>query len=629
MVPQRIQRRLAAILAADVVGYSRLMGEDETGTLAQLKSHRTDLIDPKIAEHGGRIVKLMGDGALVEFASVVDAVHCAVEIQRGMPGRNAATLQGRRIEFRIGINLGDVIVEGDDIYGDGVNVAARLEGLAETGGICISGSAFDQVRNKLDVGFAYLGAQRVKNIAEPVRAYRVLIEPEHAGKIVTVERPKPRWRWAAAAAVAFALVVAGGALWLRPWSPDVAPASPERLAFPLPEKPSIAVLPFGNLSGDPGQDVIADGFTESLVTTLAQMPELFVIDRNSTLAYKDAPVQAKRVAEELGVRYVLAGSLQRDGATLRVAAQLIDAFEGHHLWAGRFDRSVDAVFAVQDEIIREIFTALQVELVAGEHGRAWQKGASSFEAYLVWLQGWKHFRRNTKDDNAKARQLIRQAIEMDPDWAMPHTTLAWTHVRDATRSGWSDSRAESLKLAAESAERALALDDSYPGVFAALGGVHEAKGEIQEAIEYHRKAVALGPNISVYHAILAYNLTEAGHPDEAIPMLKKAMRLSPSYQPWYLNALGDAYNAVGEHQLAVEAYRQFLDRQPDSIRGRAGLVVSLMWLGRGNDARTAARELIEMKPDFSLAAYEKELFYKDPAYIVRLLDALRAAGLPE
>jgi TolB-like protein len=385
------------------------------------------------------------------------------------------------------------------------------------------------------------------------------------------------------------------------------------------------------LSGDPGQDAIADGFTESLITTLAQMPFLFVIARNSTFTYKGQPVKVKQVAEELGVRYVLEGSFQREGDTLRINAQLIDALEGHHLWAGKLDRDVDAIFAVQDEIIRKIFTALQVELVEGEHGRVLQKGTDSFEAYLVWLQGWKHFRRHNKDDNAIARRLIQQAIDMDPDWAMPYTTLAWTHWADAVRSDWSDSPAESVRLAAEAAEKALALDDAYPGVYAALGGVHDAKGELDKAIAFHEKAVALGPNISIYHAILADRLNDAGRAVEAIPMLRKAMRLSPTYQPWYLGSLGDAYNVVGRHEEAVEAYKQYLDRQPEAPVGHAreGLIASYMWLGREDEARSHAAELLRIKPKFSLVSFRKRLKYRDQAYVERFLDALRKAGLPE
>jgi adenylate cyclase len=630
MAEQSATRKLVAILAADMVGYSRLMEADEIGTIDRQKTHRAELIDPKITEHHGRIVKTTGDGVLVEFASVVDAVACAVAIQRAMVEREEDVPEDRRIQYRVGINLGDIVIEGDDIFGDGVNIAARLEGLADPGGVCISGTAYEHLKAKVEVGYEYLGEQRVKNIEKPVRVYRALLDPEDAGKVIGIRRNVLRpWIAASAAAGLVVLVAAGGLVVWQPWIQREEPARLERMAFPLPDKPSIAVLPFDNLSGDPGQDSIADGFTESLITSLAQMPQLFVIARNSTFAYKGEPVAVKQVAEELGVRYVLEGSIQREGDTLRIAAQLIDALEGHHLWADSFDRDVDAMFALQDEIIREIFTALQVKLVAGEHGRVWQKGTDNFEAYLVWLQGWKHFRRRTKDDNAMARQLIQQAIDMDPDWAMPYTTLAWTHIFGARRIDWSDSPAESLKLAAEAAQKALALDDTYPGVYAALGGVHEVKGEIDQAIAYHEKAVAFGPNISVYHAILAYNLTDAGQADEAIPLLKKAMRLSPTYQAWYLKSLGDAYNAVGRHEEAAEAYKQFLDRSPESTRGHPGLIVSYMWLGREGEAQSYAAELLRIKPKFSLESFRKRLKYKDQAYVERLLDALRKAGLPE
>ncbi len=630
MAEQRVTRKLVAILAADMVGYSRLMEADETGTIARQKTHRADLIDPKITEHHGRIVKTTGDGLLVEFASVVDAVACAVEVQRAMGEREADVPEERRIRYRVGINLGDIVIDEDDIYGDGVNIASRLQELTEPGGVSVSGTAYEHLKAKVEVGYEYLGEQRVKNIEKPVPVYRAVLDPKDAGKVIGIRRNALRpWIAAAAAAGVVALVGAGGLGVWQPWAPDVERASVEKMVYPLPDKPSIAVLPFDNLSGDPGQDAIADGFTESLITTLAQMPELFVIARNSTFTYKGEPVAVKQVAEDLGVRYVLEGSFQREGDTLRIAAQLIDAVEGHHLWADKFDRDVNAMFAVQDEIIREIFTALQVELVAGEHGRVWQKGTDNFEAYLVWLQGWKHFKLNTRDDTAKARQLIQQAIAMDPDWAMPYTTLAWTHYRDATRIDWTDSPAESVKLAAEAAQKALALDDTYPGVYAALGGVHELKEEFDQAIAYHKKAVALGPNISVYHAILAYNLTDAGQADEAIPMLKKAMRLSPTYQPWYLGSLGDAYNAVGRYEEAVEAHKQFLDRQPESVTGHAGLIVAYTWLGREEEAQSYATELLRMKPKFSLVSFRKRLRYKDQAYVERVLDALRKAGLPD
>jgi adenylate cyclase len=315
-----MERRLTAILSADVVGYGRLMGADEAGTLTALKAHRKELIDPTIAAHHGRIVKLMGDGALVEFPSVVEAVQCAVDIQRGTAERNVNLPRDRRIDFRIGVNLGDVIIEGDDIYGDGVNVAARLQGLAEPGGICISGTAFDQVEGKLDCGYEFLGARHVKNIAKAVRAYRVRMEPDAIGKVTGARRrPTPPWRWAAAASLVLLAAVGGPAAWLRPWEPTVEPASIERMAFPLPEKPSIAVLPFDNMSGDPDQEYFVDGMTDDLITALSNISGLFVIARNSTFVYEDKPVAVRQVAEDLGVRYVLEGSARAAQATRSVS----------------------------------------------------------------------------------------------------------------------------------------------------------------------------------------------------------------------------------------------------------------------------------------------------------------------
>ena len=623
-----LPRKLAAILYADVAGYSRLTGEDEDATHRRLTEY-LDQIAVTIDRHGGRVMHYAGDAVLAMFEAVVDALSCAAQLQLDLKARNEDLPVERKVEFRIGVNLGDVIEDRGDIYGDGVNVAARLESLAEPGGICISESVHTAVGTKLPFDYEFLGEQQVKNIAKPVKAYHARLKP---GAVLPEPsaRPKPRRPMhPVMAATAVVLVIGAGVItWLAPWAPTIEAASVEQMAFPLPEQPSIAVLPFDNLSGDPAQDAIGDGFTESLITTLAQMPELFVIARNSTFTYKGKPVKVKQVAEELGVRYVLEGSIQREGDTLRITAQLIDAVKGHHLWADKYDRNVNAMFAVQDEIIREIFTALQVKLIAGEHGRVWQQGTDNFEAYLTWLQGWKHYRQSTKDDNVIARQLILKAIDMDPDWAMPHTTVTWTHWKDIF-NGWSDARDESLKQAEEYAQKALALDDTYPGVYAALGAVEGIKGNLDQAIAYDEKAVSLGPNISVYHAILADNLNLAGRSDEAIALIKKAMRLEPTYPPWYLGSLGDAYTSAGKYEEAVEAYKQFLKRRPESGWGYAGTIVSYIWLGREDEAHGYAEKLMEIKPNFSLDSYKKGLKYKDAAYVERLLDALRKAGLPE
>jgi TolB-like protein/class 3 adenylate cyclase/Flp pilus assembly protein TadD len=626
-----MERRLAAILAADVVGYTRLMGVDEAGTLARLKALRAEVIDPEIAEHNGRLVKLMGDGALVEFASVVDAVACAVAIQREMAAHSAEVPEDRRITFRIGINLGDVIVEGDDIYGDGVNIAARLEGLAEPGGICISDIVHQSVKAKLDLGFQDLGAQQVKNVAEPVRIYRVRLDPEAVGKpLETVEPAKARRpRRALAAGLATLVALAGVLLWQRPWAPDVEPARPERMAFPLPEKPSIAVLPFDNLSGDPGQDYLADGITESIITQLSKLDELFVTARNSTFTYKGKPVKVQQVAEELGVRYVLEGSVQRSGENLRISAQLIDALSGNHVWAERYDQELGEIFALQDEITLNVLTALQVTLTAGEIARLNRRQTDNLEAYLQYYQGVTHSLRFTAQDNERARSFFERAAELDPGFVRPWVNQAWTHQL-AARFGWSASRAESYKRAAEIAQKALSLDDANPGVHALLGAVYRSQRKFDEAIAAGRKAIALAPNISENHALLAVTLYYAGEFEETIALTKKAMRLHPHYPDWYLYRIGTAYRMLGRYDEAVAALKEFFDRNPTrNLLSITALAATYSMMGRMEEAGALVAQALELDPNASLERVAKMHYFRDPAHLQSILDALRKAGLPE
>jgi TolB-like protein/class 3 adenylate cyclase len=412
-----MERKLTAILAADVVSYSRLMEVDEAGTLAALKAHREDLIDPEIAQHHGRIVKLMGDGALVEFASVVDAVACAVTIQAGMIGRNEDLDEKRRIEFRIGVHLGDVIVEGDDLYGDGVNVAARLEGLAKRGGICISQQAYDQIETKLDLAYEDLGEQQVKNIARPVRAYRVLREGEAPPEPETPKRRGSTARQFIGSAAVLLVVVAGLVLgWWQPWVPEEEPASIERLGFPLPDKPSIVVLPFNNMSDDPSQDYFTDGMTEDLITDLSKISGLFVIARNSSFSYKGRQTDVRTIARELGVRYVLEGSVRRAGDNVRINAQLVDASTGGHLWAERYDGERQDVFALQDSVTERIVSALAVHLTAGEKAQVARRETNNIAAYDAFLQGWEHYRRHTPGDFAKAADFFERSVKLDPQY---------------------------------------------------------------------------------------------------------------------------------------------------------------------------------------------------------------------
>ncbi len=500
MATQDFKRKLAAILHADVKGYSRLMGEDEEATVRTLNAYR-EVMGVFIKEHRGRVVHGSGDSLLAEFISVVDAVQCAVEIQKELETRNAELSEDRKVEFRIGINLGDVIDEGEDLHGDGVNIAARIEGLAEGGGICISRTAFDQVKKKLTLGFEYLGEHSVKNIDEPVRVYRVLTEPEAAGKVLGEKMAPLKQRWKLAlAAVVFVII---GAISVTLWNtyfrpPPVEIASVEKMAFPLPDKPSIAVLPFDNLSDDPKQGYFSDGLTEQIITNLSKLPNFFVIARNSTFTYKGKPVKVKQVSEELGVRYVLEGSVQKSGDRVRITAQLIDAITGHHLWAERYDRELVDVFSLQDEITMKVLTALRVKLTAGEQARIVARNTDNIDAYLLFLQAVHHLRKTHQEGIIMARKLCEEAIALDPNFADPYRVLAWTHLEDVW-FGWSKSSRESFKKAVELAEQSLALDNTNPNTVALVGHMSLLKRQHEKAIAEGERSIALDPNSANNH----------------------------------------------------------------------------------------------------------------------------------
>jgi TolB-like protein/class 3 adenylate cyclase len=471
MVQESFKRKLTAILSADVEGYSRLMGEDEDATIRTLTAYRK-LMSTLIRKHRGRVVDSPGDNLLAEFLSVVDAVRCAVEIQEELRVRNAELPENRRMEFRIGVNLGDVVEEGKRIYGDGVNITARVEGLAKAGGICISGTVYDSIKNKLSLGYQPLGEHTVKNIKEPIRVYRMLIGPEAAASVVRKKKAGLRhWQKAALTAVAVLVVVAGAwAIWNFYFRPSpIEPASLDKMALPLPEKPSIAVLPFSNMSGDPEQDYIADGMTENIITGLSQIPEMFVIARNSVFTYKGKAVKIYQVSEELGVRYVLEGSVQKTGNRLRVNAQLIDAIKGHHLWAERYDRELIDLFNLQDEITVKILTAMQLKLTLGDAVR-WHK-TDNFKAWGHFSKGLSHFDRFTIGDHLKAREHFTQATKLDPDYAIAWTMRAWVHFVEV-RMGWSKSPAESIKRSLELAQKASALSASQAWLHSLMGQIY-------------------------------------------------------------------------------------------------------------------------------------------------------------
>jgi adenylate cyclase len=587
MTTQEVKRKLAAILSADVKGYSRLMGEDEEVTLRTLNAYK-EVMGSLIQQHRGRVVGTAGDSVLAEFGSVVDAVQCAVEIQQVLRAKNAVVPENRRMEFRIGINLGDVIEEGDTIYGDGVNIAARLEGLAEAGGICISGSAFEQIENKLPLRYDYLGEHEVKNIVKPVRVYRAQIESEAVAR-------KP-----------------------------LEVASKEKMAFPLPDKPSIAVLPFVNMSKDPDQEFFSDGMTEEIITALSKSPYLFVIARQSTFAYKGKPVKVKQVSEELGVRYVLEGSVRRSGEKVRITAQLIDAMTGYHLWAERYDRDLKEIFALQDEITMKILQSIRVKLTDGEQELR-GKPPRNLEAYLKLLQAQEYNQRFNIEGNVIGKQLSEEAIALDPEFASAYHLLATAHMMDVWL-GSSKSPAESLDKAVELTQKAISLDPKDPRHYALIGYLYAMKRDYDKAIAEGEKAVALDPSGADAHAFLGQSLNWAGKPNEAIPLFEKAIRLNPFGPTWYFLDFGLSYQMMGQFQEAIAQIKKALRLAPNNILAHLALASAYSFLGRDEEAHAEAEEVFRINPKFSLERFLKDLPY-DQSRKDRVGDALRKAGL--
>jgi adenylate cyclase len=589
MATQEIKRKLTAILSADVKGYSRLMGEDEEWTLHTLNTYK-GMMGGLIQQHRGRVVAAPGDNVLAEFASVVDAVQCAVEIQQVLRAKNAMLPENRRMEFRIGINLGDVIEEGDSIYGDGVNIAARLEGLAEVGGICISESAYQQIENKLPLRYDYLGEHEVKNIAKPVRAYKAQIEP-----VVVPSRP------------------------------PVEVASKEKMAFPMPDKPSIAVLPFVNMSRDPEQEYLSDGITEEIITALSKVPNLFVISRNSVFTYKGKPVKVKQVSEELGVQFVVEGSVRKAGDKVRITAQLIDALSGHHLWAERYDRDLNDIFALQDEITMKVITALQVELTTGEMAGRIAKGTRNLDAFIKYMVAFELFNRLTKEGNAQARKILEEAIALDPEYSRLYMGLAVTHIYDVW-FGMTESPEQSLARAFELAQKAISLDDSNAAAYSVLGQVYAMKRQYDKAIAECERAVFLDPNSAENLMRLGTVLNYAGRAGEAIPYLQNAIRLNPLPTANYFVQLAFAYRDSGQYEKAIEAAKKALQREPNTQSPYIHMTISYIRLGREEDARASAAEILRINPRFSLERYAKILPFSQPV-ADRVVEDLRKAGL--
>ena len=576
MAEIRAQRRLAAILAADVVGYSRLMEHDEAGTLAALKVRRRDVLAPLVAQHHGRVVKLMGDGVLVEFASAVDAVQCAVELQKGFTGANQDVAEAHRIVLRIGINLGDVIVEGSDLYGDGVNVAARLEGLAEPGGIYISASVYDQVKRKLSSGFDELGPHKVKNIAEPVQIYRVRMGDRQAAQSTAQTQSKP----------------------------------------------SIAVLPFANMSGDAEQQYFSDGITEDIITELSRFRSLFVIARNSSFQYQDKAVDVRRVGRELGVHYVVEGSVRKMGDKVRITAQLIDAPSANHLWSERYDRNIDELFEVQDEVTRTIVATITGRLEDTEISVASRRVTGSMEAYDLFLRGVAAFRSFDEGANRRAREYFEQAIAIDPEFAVARANYSAALI---VENGFDNTPLSIKEKALNHAQLAVRYDPLDSRCHSSLGWAYRFSNEFDLAILHMDEGLRLNPSDAGMLADMASILVIVGRAEEAVNSIKKAMELNPNHPEWYRGSLAMSLFAARRYEDTLKASAKLgRVKKPWQLAREAACLAQL---GRTDDAKAVAREVLRLQPDFRIMKEIPTYKFKEDTRHIR--DAMLKAGLPE
>jgi TolB-like protein len=636
-----------------------------------------------IQQHGGKAIDAPGDHILAEFPNVADAVQCAVDIQKELKNRNDELPEPRRMEFRIGINLGEVSEKEGKIFGDGLNVAVRIQSLADAGGICLSGIVYEQIKGKLELRYEYIGKQTVKNIAEPVRVYRVLPVGETASLVSSWKRIGLNYwnRVHPAIKILVALVAAANAVWQMypmlsrhpaqvtskeqitaplpgkpsaavtpstevstkeqvaspspekvtkpapPPAPKMEVASMKKMAFPLPDKPSIAVLPFTNMSNDPQQEYFSDGLTEEIITALGKVPKLFVIARNSTFTYKGKPVKVQQVSEELGVRYVLEGSVRKTGDNIRITAQLIDALTGNHLWAERYDRNLSAIFAVQDEITKKIITAMQVKLTEGEQAQTFGKGTNNLEAYLKILQARDLNYRHNPESSALAKQLAEEAIALDPKYAAAYGVLGANHMNDYW-FGTSKSPKDSLEKSIELMQKNIILDDTAAVPHAWLGWTFSMRGQHDKAVALGEKAVALNPNSADSRMMFGKILTFAGRYEESIPELKTAIRLNPIPHSMYLWSLGISYALTGHLDEAITWGEKAVRRDPNSIWTHLWMAVFYSRAGRDKEARNEAAEVLRINPKFSLEKFVKSVTYKNQEDVERIISApLRKAGL--
>ena len=588
----QLPRKLAAIMYADVADYSRLTGEDEDATHRRLSEY-LDLITDSIDQHQGKVVHYAGDAILADFATVSSALECATSIQNNLSAQNLELSDESKLQFRIGINLGEVIEDRGDIYGNDVNIAARLESLADVGGVCISEAVRTAIGNKLSLAYEFMGEQSVKNIKDPIRAYQVRLQP--------------------------------------PTKPDN--TAPEFQEFELPKEPSIAVLPFNNMSGDQEQEYFSDGITEDIITALAKIKNLLVIARNSTFTYKGKSVDIRQVSRDLGVRYILEGSVRKAGNRVRVTAQLIDSKTGHHIWAERYDRDLRDIFEVQDEIVREIVVALDVELNQGEQVRVWSSGTTNLEAWeCLRLGAHDALYDATSGTKLRAQKLLEKALELDPSYAIAWVMLGWVYQQYAdVASVASDSNSYDSSLASmlECATKALAADPTCADAHALMSMYHLELKEFDQAVDMAEKAVSLAPNNAQNLGEASMVMNKTGNPQRSLELKKRALRASPMYHAGFIRGLGLSYYLLGQTDSAIRTFQESIERESEFLSAHTTLASIFGELGRQEEAEKAVREVLRLSPGFSIKAYMDRLSFSDPAVLSRMEAGLLKAGLPE
>jgi adenylate cyclase len=629
MPEKHVKRKLTAILSADVKGYSRLMSEDEVTTVGTLKLYRK-IMAKLIQQYNGRVVDSPGDNLLADFSSVTDSVQCAIEIQNELKSRNAELPQNKRMEFRIGINLGDVIDEGERIYGEGINIASRLEGLADEGGVCISSSVYNQVKNKLELSYEDIGEQTVKNIPDPIRVYCVRGKDQDT-EVQEVKKPSGRIknRHKLAMAVLILLIVSAATFIIarsfRSESPQHVDTTSRFQSTPLmPSKPSIAVLPFKNLGGDPQQEYFSDGITNDIITDLSRFRELMVIASNTSFTYKGKPVKIKDVGQELGVRYVLEGSVQKTGEKIRINAQLIDSTTDNHLWAERYERNLKEIFGVQDEIVQNIVAKLAVKIYAAERSRVMRKPTDNLEAYEYLLRGHNYLLQRTSSGAQKARQMFEQAITLDPQYAYAYVGLG-DYYLDTVEYGWTEFSEQALERASDLAQKALILDQSNAAAHTLLGSVFAFRAQYDLSINALQKALELNPNDARGYHNIGWVLLWSGRHDEAIQALKTAIRLDINTLRNTQMHLGFAYYLKDRYEDAIRSLEKGVIHRPNFLGYHIALTAAYAQSGRLDDAKKSAAKVLRLDPFFEIGSYGTG--FRNPTDREKIIEGLQKAGL--